>query len=412
MKAELISIGTELLLGDIVNTNAQFLAKELATLGIDVYHQCVIGDNEDRVLQGFKEAFDRCDIIITTGGLGPTQDDLTKELAAKYFNKEMYLHEESLEWIGRYLNIKDEEVLEANKNQAYIPEGAIVLHNDNGTAPGVIIEEDNKILIILPGPPKEMKAMFSSHVVKYLEKLTGKVIKSRTLRIFGIGESIMAKRINDIIQNSTNPTVAPYAKEYEVTLRVTAKEDCEEKCEALIGPKCEEIKSILGEYIYGEGEESLDLVVAKLICEKKLTIATAESCTGGMIASSLVSYPGISEVFMEGAVTYSNEAKVRRLGVKVETLNKYGAVSEETAKEMAEGIAREANTDIGIATTGIAGPGGGTEEKPVGLVYVGVFIKGKTIVEKLNLSGNREAVRRKATMNALNILRKELTRNY
>ncbi len=412
MKAELISIGTELLLGDIVNTNAQFLAKELATLGIDVYHQCVIGDNEERVLTSFEEAFNRCDIIITTGGLGPTQDDLTKELGAKYFNKKMVLHEPSLDWIKKYLNINDEEILEANKNQAYFPEGSIILPNEKGTAPGAIISENNKTLIILPGPPKEMKAMFTNHVVKYLSNLTGEIIKSKTLRMFGIGESLMAKKANDIIQGSTNPTVAPYAKEYEVTLRVTAKGESEDKCDALINSKCDEIKHILGEYIYGEGENSLDIVVAELLCEKKFTIATAESCTGGMVASTLISYPGISEVFKEGAVTYSNESKIKKLGVSEETINKFGVVSKETAREMAEGMARVANTDIAISTTGLAGPGGGTDGKQVGLVYIGMFIKGKTIVEKFNLTGDRESVRKKATMNALNILRKELIRNY
>ena len=412
MKAELISIGTELLLGDIVNTNAQFLSKELAALGIDVYHQSVIGDNKERVLDSFKEAFNRCDIIITTGGLGPTQDDLTKELGAKYFNKKMVLHEPSLEWIKKYLDIKDEEILEANKNQAYFPEGSIVLPNEKGTAPGAIISENNKILIILPGPPKEMKAMFTNHVVNFLSDLTGKIIKSKTLRLFGIGESLMAKKADDIIQNSINPTVAPYAKDYEVTLRVTAKDESEEICDRLINSKCEEIKRVLGEYIYGEGEKSLDVVVAELLCEKKLTISIAESCTGGMVSSTLISYPGISAVFKEGAVTYSNEAKINRLGVNEETINTFGPVSEETAKEMAEGMANVANTDIAISTTGIAGPEGGTDEKPVGLVYIGIFIKGKTIVQKLNLTGDREAIRRKATMNALNILRKELIRNY
>lgn len=410
MKAELISIGTELLLGDIVNTNAQFLAKELASLGIDVYHQCVIGDNEERVLMAFEEAFNRCDIIITTGGLGPTQDDLTKELGAKFFNKKMVFHEPSLDWIKKYLAIDDEEILEANKNQAYFPEGSIILPNEQGTAPGAIISENNKTLIILPGPPKEMKLMFKNHVVKYLSNLTGEIIKSKTLRIFGVGESLMAKKINDIIQGSTNPTVAPYAKEYEVTLIVTAKGESEEKCDLLINSKCDEIKCILKEYIYGEGEKSLDTVVAELLCEKSFSIATAESCTGGMIAATLISYPGISKVFKEGAVTYSNEAKIKRLGVSEETLNKFGAVSKETAKEMAEGMARVANTDIAISTTGLAGPDGGTDEKPVGLVYIGIFIKGKIIVEKFNFTGDREAVRRKATMNALNILRKELIR--
>ena len=412
MKAELISIGTEILLGDIVNTNAQFLAKELAVLGIDVYHQSVIGDNEERILKAFKEAFDRCDIIITTGGLGPTQDDLTKELGAKYFNRKLILHEPSLEWIKKYLDISEEEVLEANKNQAYFPEDSIILPNEKGTAPGAIISENNKTLIILPGPPKEMEAMFSNHVTKYLSKLTKDIIKSKTLRIFGIGESLMAKKLDDIIKNSKNPTVAPYAKEYEVTLRITAKEKSEEKCDELIKNKVDEIKSLIGEYIYGEDETSLENVVAELLCNKKLSISTAESCTGGMIAATLISYPGISEIFKEGVVTYSNESKVKRLGVKEETLSKFGAVSEETAREMVMGVAKSLNTDIAISSTGIAGPGGGTEDKPVGLVYIGIYIKGDIIVERLNLKGDREAVRKKATLNALNLLRKEIIKNF
>ena len=412
MKAEILSIGTEILLGDIVNTNAQFLSKALADLGIDVYYQSVIGDNEERILKAFKEGFERADIIVTTGGLGPTQDDLTKELAAKYFNKELYLHKSTLEWIKDYLKIKDEEVLESNKKQAYIPEESIILENKNGTAPGLIINESNKILIILPGPPKEMKAMFNDKVLEYLSDLTGNIIKSKTLRFLGIGESIIAKKVDNIIKNSKNPTVAPYAKDYEAILRITAKDKNEEICNKLIEEKCNEIKEILGEYIYGEDDETIQGVVGKILCEKKLTISTAESCTGGMVAETLISFAGISEVFKEGVITYSNEAKIKRIGVKEETLKEYGAVSKETAKEMAEGVAKLANTNIAISTTGIAGPGGGTEEKPVGLVYVGIYINGETIVEKLNLNGNREAIRRKATMNALNILRKELIKRF
>lgn len=408
MKAEIIAIGTEILLGDIVNTNAQFLSKELAALGIDIYHQSVVGDNEDRILGLFKEAFERCDLVITTGGLGPTQDDLTKELAAKYFNKKLVLHKYSLDWIKGYLDIKDEEVLEANKKQAYFPEGCRILENPNGTAPGLIISENDKILVILPGPPREMKPMFSNHVVKYLKGITGEVIKSKTLRLFGIGESVMAKKLDDLIKNSSNPTIAPYAKDVDVTLRVTAKGNCEKECDELIKPVCEEIKERLEEYIYGENEDSLEHVVSKMLYDKKLSISIAESCTGGMVSASLISYPGISDVFKEGAVAYSNDAKVKRLGVKKETLYRFGAVSQEIAKEMAEGIAKEANTDIAISTTGIAGPGGGTNEKPVGLVYIGVFIKGKTIVQEYNFTGDRERVRRKSTMNALNMLRKEL----
>lgn len=411
MKAEILAIGTEILLGDIVNTNAQFLAKELATLGIDVYHQSVIGDNEERIIESFEKAFERCDLVITTGGLGPTQDDLTKELGAKYFKKKLVLHEPSLEWIKKYLNIKDEDVVEANKKQAYYPEDSIILPNLNGTAPGSIISENNKILIILPGPPREMKSMFNDHVKKYLEGMTGKIIKSKTLRLFGIGESLMARKLDDLIQNSKNPTVAPYAKDDDVILRITAKGNDEKECDDLINPICKEIKDILGEYIYGEDETSLENVVSEMICNKNLSISTAESCTGGMVAASLISYPGISEVYKEGAITYSNESKMKRLGVKKETLDKYGAVSEQTAREMAIGIAKEANTDLSIAITGIAGPGGGTDEKPVGLVYIGVFVKGNVIVKRLNLIGNREKIRRRATMNALNVLRLELLKN-
>lgn len=408
MKAEIIAIGTEILLGDIVNTNAQFLAKELAALGIDVYHQSVIGDNEERIIESFEKAFERCDLVITTGGLGPTQDDLTKELGAKCFNKKLVLHEPSLDWIKTYLDMKDEAIVEANKKQAYFPEGSIILPNPNGTAPGSIVSENNKILINLPGPPREMKPMFNDHVKKYLEGITGEIIKSKILRLFGIGESLMAQKLNNLIQNSKNPTVAPYAKDNDVTLRITAKGNSEKECDDLINPVDKEIKDALGEYIYGEGETSLENVVSEILCNNKLSVSTAESCTGGMIAASLISYPGISDVFKEGAVTYSNESKMKRLGVSKETLDRYGAVSEETAREMAIGIAREANTDISISTTGIAGPGGGTDEKPVGLVYIGVFIKGKVVVNKFNFTGNRERIRRKTTMNALNILRKAL----
>lgn len=408
MKAEIIAVGTEILLGDIINTNSQFLAKELAILGIDVYHQSVVGDNEDRILNSFKEAFDRCDLVITTGGLGPTQDDLTKELGAKFFKKKLILHEPSLKWIKTYLDMKDEAVVEANKKQAYFPEESIILPNPNGTAPGCIISVNDKSLIILPGPPREMKPMFNDHVVKYLENITGKVIKSKTLRLFGIGESLMAQRLSNLIENSTNPTVAPYAKDVDVTLRITAKGNSEDECNNLINPVCTEIKETLYEYIYGEDDESLEFVVSKMLCDRKLSISTIESCTGGMVAASLISYPGISDVFKEGAITYSNESKIKRAGVKEETLDKYGAVSEEVAREMAEGIAKSTNTDIAISTTGIAGPGGGTDEKPIGLVYVGIFIKGDILIKKFNFSGSRERIRRKTTMNALNILRKEI----
>ena len=408
MKAEIIAIGTEILLGDIVNSNAQYLAQELAALGIDMYYQQVVGDNENRILHAFDEAYSRSDIIITTGGLGPTDDDLTKEVAAKYFNKELLPDEESIEKIKGYFNFRQRKMTENNLKQGLIPEGAIIIKNNNGTAPGVIIEESNKIMIILPGPPKEMKPMFEETVRPYLQKKSDSVLVSKMIKILGSGESAVAEDVKDLMDAQTNPTIAPYAKEVGVMLRVTAKAETEEEALRLITPIEDQIKERLGDNVYATEDIGIEEVVAKLLIEKKLTISTAESCTGGMIASTLINYPGISEVFLEGAVTYSNEAKHKRLGVKNETLDKYGAVSEETAREMAIGIAKTAGTDVSIVTTGIAGPGGGTEEKPVGLVYVGVYVQGEVTIQKCIFNGNRSRVRLQATMTGLDMLRRIL----
>ncbi len=408
MKAEIIAVGTEILLGDIINSNAQYLAQELAALGIDMYYQQVVGDNESRILHAFEEAYSRSDIIITTGGLGPTEDDLTKEVAAKYFNKELLPHEESIEKIKNYFKFRERKMTENNLKQGLIPEGAIVINNNNGTAPGVIIEENNKIMIILPGPPKEMKPMFEETVKLYLQKRSDSILVSKVVKILGIGESAVADELKDIMDAQTNPTIAPYAKEVGVMLRITAKAKTQEEALNLIKPVEEEIKKRLGENIYATEDINLEDVVAELLIEKKLTISTAESCTGGMIAATLINYPGISEVLLEGAVTYSNEAKHKRLGVKNETLEKYGAVSEETAREMAIGIAKTASTDVSVVTTGIAGPGGGTEEKPVGLVYIGVYVQGEVIVKRCIFNGNRSRVRLQATTTGLDMLRRIL----
>ena len=411
MKAEIIAIGTEILLGDIVNSNAQYLAQELAALGIDMYYQQVVGDNENRIIHAFDEAYSRSDIIITTGGLGPTDDDLTKEVAAKYFSKELLPDEESIEKIKNYFKFRQRKMTENNLKQGLIPEGAIVINNDNGTAPGVIIEENNKIMIILPGPPREMKPMFEETVRPYLQERSDSVLVSKMIKILGIGESAVAEDVKDLMDAQTNPTIAPYAKEVGVMLRVTAKAESEEGALRLITPVEEEIKKRLGDNVYATEDISIEDVVAKLLISKKLTISTAESCTGGMIASTLINYPGISEVFLEGAVTYSNEAKHKRLGVKNETLDKYGAVSEETAREMAIGIANTAGTDVSIVTTGIAGPDGGTEEKPVGLVYIGVYVKGQVTVQRHIFNGNRSRIRLQATITGLDMLRRILIKN-
>ncbi|MGL6185712.1 MAG: competence/damage-inducible protein A [Clostridium chrysemydis] len=408
MKCEILSIGTELLLGDILNTNAQFLSKELANLGLDVYYQGVVGDNKERILKAFEEGFKRSEIILTTGGLGPTKDDLTKELAAEYLGLDLKLHKESLESIKDYFKKLGRECVKSNEKQAYFPEEAIILKNNFGTAPGAIMKKDNKTIIILPGPPKEMKPMFLNEARPYLEKLTETTIVSDIIRIFGVGESKVDELLEDLIRDSKNPTVAPYAKEGEVILRVTSKGSSKKECEDLNKPVISKIKEVLKDNVYGMGEDPIQFAVAKSLVLKGLTIGSAESCTGGLIAARLIDYPGVSSAFLEGAVTYSNEAKIRTLKVKEETLNSFGAVSEETAKEMAEGIAKRCGSDIGISTTGIAGPGGGTEEKPVGLVYIGIYVKGKVYAKKHTFTGNREAVRNRACMTALDMVRREI----
>ena len=412
MRAEILAVGTEILLGNIVNTNAQYIANRLAELGIEVYHQSVVGDNAERLMQAYDLAFKRADLVITTGGLGPTKDDLTKEVAFEYFGKKAVLHEELLKEIEDYFKKINMPMSENNKKQAFFPEDAIIMKNKNGTAPGCIIEEGNKILAVLPGPPREMKLMFEESLVPYLKKFQDSVLVSKTLRVIGLGESNVAEIIDDILENSKNPTVAPYAKEGQVTLRITAKAENEEEGKKLIISVEKEIRERLGISVYGEGDITLEEVVGKILVENNLTIATAESCTGGLLGGAIINYPGISKVFKEGFITYSNEAKIKRLNVSEKTLKNFGAVSSETAAEMAKGAALSSGSDIGISTTGIAGPGGGTEEKPVGLVYVGLYIKGEVKTKELHLVGNRQKIRNMTVMRALDWLRRELLSRY
>ncbi|KYH28720.1 MULTISPECIES: competence/damage-inducible protein A [Clostridium] len=412
MRAEILAVGTEILLGNIVNTNAQYIANRLAELGIEVYHQSVVGDNAERLMQAYDLAFKRADLVITTGGLGPTKDDLTKEVAFEYFGKKAVLHEELLKEIEDYFKKINMPMSENNKKQAFFPEDAIIMKNKNGTAPGCIIEEGNKILAVLPGPPREMKLMFEESLVPYLKKFQDSVLVSKTLRVIGLGESNVAEIIDDILENSKNPTVAPYAKEGQVTLRITAKAENEEEGKKLIISVEKEIRERLGISVYGEGDITLEEVVGKILVENNLTIATAESCTGGLLGGAIINYPGISKVFKEGFITYSNEAKIKRLNVSEKTLKNFGAVSSETAAEMAKGAALSSGSDIGISTTGIAGPGGGTKEKPVGLVYVGLYIKGEVKTKELHLVGNRQRIRNMTVMRALDWLRRELISRY
>jgi nicotinamide-nucleotide amidase len=408
MNAEILSVGTEILLGDIVNTNAQYVSQRLADLGINIFYQTVVGDNEARLYNTYERAFKHADIVIVTGGLGPTEDDLTKEVGAKYFNKKLILDDASMHSINEHFRRLGLVQTQNNAKQAYFPEGSIIIKNDHGTAPGCIIEHNEKILIMMPGPPKEMKPMFENYIVPYLKSKQENVLVSRVIKISEIGESRMETMVKDLIDQQDNPTIAPYAKDNFSLLRITARAKTQIEAMELITPVAKEIYQRFGENIFGEDEDTIEAVVAKSIIDKDMTIASAESCTGGLLAGTLVNFSGISKVFLEGAVTYSNEAKMKRLGVKADTLDKYGAVSAQIAAEMAEGIAKTSTTNIGISTTGIAGPDGGTEEKPVGLVYVGLYINGMVKTKELHLVGNREKIRERTVFKALDWLRREL----
>ncbi len=410
MTAEIIAIGTELLLGDILNTNAQYLSRQLADMGISVYFQSVVGDNEERLLETLHSAMRRTDIIITTGGLGPTTDDLSKETIAKALELPLVEHKESKERLMTFFNSRDITMAKNNLKQAMIPEGAMVLKNNNGTAPGFMVKTDDNMIIVLPGPPNEMVPMYQESVKPVLEKLSEGIIYSRTLKCCGIGESTVADKIQHIIDRQTNPTIAPYAKSGEVHLRVTAKSHDEAEATTLIDQMEAEVREIVGDYIYTTDDRTLEETLVDLLKEKGCTLSVAESCTGGLLSGRFINCSGVSDVYLEGFVTYSNEAKMKHLSVKKEMLDTYGAVSEETAKAMVEGLVQSTGTSTGIAITGIAGPTGGTKEKPVGLVYISVYCQGKTLVKKYQLSGNRHKVRERAVVQGLIMLWRELNR--
>lgn len=406
MNAEIISVGTELLLGQIVNTDAKFIAEELASAGINLFYTTVVGDNAERLKNAVDIAFSRAELVIFTGGLGPTCDDITKETAAEYFGLETVCDEYSLNKIKAFFDKINKKMTDNNVKQAYMPHGAKILENFHGTAPGCIIEKNGKIAVLIPGPPSEAEPMFKNQVMPYLMGKSGNVILSKTVKTFGIGESALEDRVKDLAENK-NPTLAPYAKTGEAELRITAKAANKEEAENLIGDMLEKVKERVGEYIYGYDDETLNSAVYKYLKNNGLTLSTAESCTGGLLADAIVKIPGSSGVFGYGAVTYANEAKMKILGVKSETLEKYGAVSPQTAKEMAEGIRRLSGSDLGAATTGIAGPDGGTAEKPVGLVYIAVADGKETRIKKLDLSGNRERIRILAVKNVLRMILEE-----
>lgn len=403
MNCEIICVGTELLLGDILNTDAQFLSRELAAMGIGLMYQSVVGDNPERLERLIRQSLERSDIIILTGGLGPTADDLTKEVCAKAMDTELVLDEAILAKIEAYFKARGRVMTENNRKQAYVPEGGIVFANDNGTAPGCAIEKDGKAAIMLPGPPRELCPMFNDKVKPYLMNKTGGVILSKQVRTFGIGESAMAAAVEDLLAGE-NPTVAPYAKDGEALLRVTARAEDNETASRMCDEVIEEIKKRIGEYIYGIDVGSLEEKVVQLLKKHGKTLALAESITGGWIAKRITDVAGSSEVFHCGVVSYSNDIKHDVLGVTAQTLEQYTEVSTQAAREMAQGVRRLSGADFGLSVTGFAGPGS-SEGKPVGLAYIG-FAHGKgTRVEVLHTGKNsREYNRYVTASNALHML--------
>ena len=405
MIAEIICVGTELLMGYTVNTNAARIAEELVSLGISSYYQSVVGDNEDRLTELIKLALTRSDIVILSGGLGPTDDDITKEVAAKCMGKELVFDSKAFDEITAYFKRKGQSYTENNRKQAFVPEGSKVIYNNNGTAPGIIMEENGKIIIMLPGPPAELIPMLEDEVRPYLISKSDSCIFSKMVKICGIGESEVETQIKDLVAD-TNPTVATYAKTGEVHIRVTGSGENEKAAKQKVKPVVKELKGRFGANIYSTDDNvTLEEVVVDLLIKNNLTVATAESCTGGLVAARIINVSGASEVIKEGIVTYSNKAKHRRLGVKKSTLEKHTAVSEQAAKEMLKGILFLSKADMALAVTGYAGPGGGTEDKPTGCVFIGCSVFGRTSVKRFDFKGNRAKVRESATTAALNMLR-------
>lgn len=409
MIAEIVAIGTELLMGQIVNTDAQYLSRRLQSLGISVYYHTTVGDNPQRMRDTIALALSRSDVVITTGGLGPTQDDLSKEMAAELLHLPMRFDEDSWRAIENYFARMGRVCPANNRKQAMFAEGAVILPNGCGTAPGCMIEKDGKIVVQLPGPPHEMAEMFDRQVYDRLAERTGGCIASRYIRIYGLGESQVAQMCAEWIEADGEVTVAPYCSLGECQLRVTARGESERAALDKVLPVVQAITALLGGSVYAvlpTASGSMEEIAGQELTARGLTVATAESCTGGLVAAKLVNYPGISAALGEAHVTYANEAKIKYCGVKKETLDKYGAVSEQTAREMAQGLRERSGADIAVSTTGIAGPSGGTKDKPVGLVYVGCADAHGVRVEKLTLTGSRERIRNLAALRALNMIRR------
>lgn len=399
MNAELLSVGTELLLGEILNTNVKYLSEELSVMGINVFYHTTVGDNPGRLEDAVKTAFSRADIVVATGGLGPTQDDITKEVIAECMGFELHFDSKAYESMAEFFKKNGRPMPESNKKQAMLPKGGITLYNTCGTAPGCIMEKDGKMAVILPGPPSEMKAMFET-AKPYLSK-EGRIY-TKNLRVFGLGESHASELLDDMITKGGKVTVAPYALTGEVRLRIAVKSESEKEAEEILKKTEEKIKNRLGSVVYDCDDRSLPEVVVGLLKEKKLTIAAAESCTGGSFAKMITDVSGASSVLNESYVTYAAESKMKILGVSAENIEKYTVVSHQVAKEMAVGAKNAACADIGVSFTGYAGPDG----EDVGLVYMGVAYKDEVIVKELRIGGNRDRVRYVACLNGFDTIRR------
>lgn len=407
MKAEILSVGTELLLGDIVNTDAQFLAEELARSGFIVLYHSTVGDNEERLAALLKTALSRSDIVLTTGGLGPTADDLTKEVCAKALGLPLVEDAESMRRIESFFRARGREMPETNRKQAYLPQGCTIFRNDHGTAPGCAIEREGKIVINLPGPPRELKPMFLEQALPYLARFAGGAIVSHTVRTFGIGESAMAERAARFLTQE-NPTVAPYAKDGEALLRVTARAASPEEADALCKPAVDALCALFGSFVYGVDVDSLQQVVVQRLRDRGLKIGLAESCTAGLIAKRITEIPGASDVLECGIISYSSRIKEKLLGVSEKTIERYGVISAETAAEMAAGALAVSGAQLGLGVTGLAGPGGDDRGNPAGLSYIALTDGRRTLSRTVNTGrggDNREYNRFVTASNALDLIR-------
>jgi nicotinamide-nucleotide amidase len=406
MKAAIIAVGTELLMGKVTNTNAVYLSSVLNELGVSVLYHLTVGDNPKRLENAVNEYFDEVDLIITTGGLGPTQDDLTKEIVSRSMGVDLAMDETLLKELEAFFAGIGRTMTSNNKKQALKPDGALTMHNSRGTAPGFIIEKNGKIAAMLPGPPSEVEAMTDSGLIPFLKSRHEEEITTVWMRVFGMGESSVENAIEDIVNAQSNPTLATYVKDGSIAIRVTANGASESENMALIMPVVNAVKERLGDVVYSLEDETLEAYVGRILIDNKIRFSLAESCTGGLLAAELVGLSGISGVFDRGYVTYSNEAKEQELGVPSETLKEHGAVSAQTAEAMVRGLREKNGSDLCVSITGIAGPNGGTDEKPVGLVYIGVYYKDRLEVFKHNFHGDRKRVRHASARSALDHIRK------